>query len=86
MIELRIVPLGPARFGTRNVASPAVASRDDVWIAPPPSTVLGALGDLFGVRAECPQGVGNPTQAAEEALTALADQLGIRRMWGPLVK
>lgn len=86
MIELRIVPLGPARFGTRNVASPAVASRDDVWIAPPPSTVLGALGDLLGVRAECPQGVGNPTQAAEEALTALADQLGIRRMWGPLVK
>jgi hypothetical protein len=86
MIELRIVPLGPARFGIRNVASPAVASRDDVWIAPPPSTVLGALGDLLGVRAECPQGVGSPTQAAEEALTALAEQLGIRRMWGPLVK
>ena len=86
MIELRIVPLGPARFGIRNVSSPAVAGRDDVWIAPPPSTVLGALGDLLGVRAECPQRGESPTQAAEEALTALADQLGIRGMWGPLVK
>jgi hypothetical protein len=48
--------------------------------------VLGALGDLLGVQARCPQDVGNPTQAAEEALTALADQLGIRRMWGPWLK
>jgi len=87
MIELRITPIGPARFGVRHVSTPAVASRDDVWIAPPPSTVLGALGELLGVRIDCRQCNDHAcrTQAAEETLAAAAEQLGIQKIWGPLV-
>jgi len=85
MIELRITPLGPARFGIRHVSTPAVASRDDTWIAPPPSTVLGALGEFFGVKITCGPCPDRCTQAAEEALAAVAKELGIRMIWGPLV-
>ncbi|MCC6020262.1 MAG: CRISPR-associated protein [Thermoproteaceae archaeon] len=90
MIELRITPIGPARFGIRHLSTPAVASRDDVWIAPPPSTVLGALGALLGARVDCGRcGSGDfecRAAAAERSLLELADQLGVRKMWGPLVR
>jgi len=85
MIELRIIPLGPARFGIRHVSTPAVASRDDAWIAPPPSTVLGAIGELLGVKISCRECPNCNTQAAEETLIEAARQLGIRMIWGPLV-
>jgi len=89
MIELRITPIGPARFGIRHLSTPAVASRDDVWIAPPPSTVLGALGALLGVRVDCGRCGGGDFEcraAAERSLLELADKLGVRGMWGPLVR
>ncbi len=86
MTWVRVVvrPLGPARVAARPLSSPGVVARDRAWPAPPPSTLLGALGSLKGVVMQCPDAQ-TSTERAEKQLKALAEALGVRRIWGPLI-
>ncbi|MEM1598024.1 MAG: type III-B CRISPR module-associated Cmr3 family protein [Pyrobaculum sp.] len=81
MKAIRIRPLGPTHYGTRQIPSPATAARDDVWHMPPPSTLLGALGQLAGVKIQCEE---KSPRGALKALLKLKEELGIRAIWGPI--
>ncbi|ABO08707.1 type III-B CRISPR module-associated Cmr3 family protein [Pyrobaculum calidifontis] len=81
MRAVRIRPLGPTHYGTRPLSTPGTVTRDDVWIVPQPSTLLGALGYLAGVKIDCP---GKGPEGALAALREVAKALGVRRVWGPL--
>lgn len=85
MRRIVIEPLGPIRAAARPAPSLGVAAVDKPSPFPPPSTVLGALGALNGVTAECPSG-GSPTARAERQLVELAEELGVEMMWGPLIE
>ncbi|MCX8137568.1 CRISPR-associated protein [Pyrobaculum aerophilum] len=78
-----IKPLGYARIASRPLSTPSVAAKDEAVAAPPPSTVLGMLGALAGVRAECP---GGGPAGAELQLVMLKETLGVKSVWGPLVE
>ncbi len=81
MRTVKIRPLGPTHYGTRPLSTPGTVARDSAWIVPQPSTLLGALGSLAGVRIQCPE---KSPRGALEALRAVARELGVRRIWGPL--
>jgi hypothetical protein len=83
IITIEITPLGPTHFGIRGLTTPSVVARDDVWIAPPPSTLLGMLGNTLGIyiqntttNNEC------STCTAEAQLKQLAETLKIEAVWG----
>ncbi|AET32457.1 CRISPR-associated protein [Pyrobaculum ferrireducens] len=82
-MKVVIKPLGYARLAARPLSTPTVAARDAAAAAPPPSTLLGLLGALAGVTTQCP---GNGPEAAERQLEQLAEVLGVKRIWGPLVE
>lgn len=82
-MKVVIKPLGYARIAARPLSTPSVAARDEVAAAPPPSTMLGMLGALKGIVAQCP---GPGPQGAERQLVELAEALGVRGVWGPLVE
>ncbi|ABP50697.1 MULTISPECIES: type III-B CRISPR module-associated Cmr3 family protein [Pyrobaculum] len=82
-MKVVIKPLGYARIAARPPSTPSIAARDEATAAPPPSTVLGMLGALKGIVAQCP---GPGPQGAERQLVELAQALGVRSVWGPLVE
>ena len=82
-MKVVIKPLGYARLAARPLSTPTVAARDAAAAAPPPSTLLGLLGALAGVTTQCP---GDGPEAAERQLVLLAEVLGVKRIWGPLVE
>ncbi len=89
MRVLHVTPLGPARIASTPVVSGAeLLGGQRVLGAPPPSTVLGALGAALGVRLSAKEVSGDPLYG----LGTLVDELSKRRavqgaiLEGPLIR